>query len=121
MIIIGCGLIALAVFFGLRAASAKNAEFLMKPRVAFAQAVVAGQTEQSEQVQFTATLFVDETPEEWAAKLAKLYALREARLHEQNVRMIKLQEESIKKGKEALEEAERLNIPTNVTPLSQSK
>ncbi len=66
----------------------------VKPRHALAQFSVQGQTEQSEIVSLTSTLFVDETPGQHREKMDVLYAMREERLKFQNDRMMALQKEA---------------------------
>ena len=121
MIAVGFIIIGLSIFLGLKYAADRNAEFHVKPRVAFAQVGVIGTTEQSEQMQITVTLFDDEPEIVWDSKVKKALKIREARLHEQNLRMLELQKESIKMAEDAKAEAERLGVPTKVTPINQGK
>lgn len=70
------------------AASWISAERHLKQRPGFAQVTLLGQTEQSETMQFTATLFADETTEAWRKKIKTICELREERLQYQNQRII---------------------------------
>lgn len=60
----------------------------VKPRMAFAQVTLLGQTEQSETMQLSATLFADEPEGVWQEKIAKVCELRESRLKFQNERIL---------------------------------
>ncbi len=71
-----------------------------KPRPGFAQIAIVGQTEQSETMQLTATLFDDESRDAWDHKLKTLFEMREARLKFQNERIHMITEE-VRKEKEA--------------------
>ncbi len=84
----------------------------VKPRTAFAQVAIIGQTEQSETMQLTATLFADESDLVWDAKLKKLFELREARLKFQNERIQRITEE-VKAEKEAQLAAAGIQIKTS--------
>lgn len=117
MIFLGLVLIALAIAFW----AVTQKSFHVKPRAALMQVTVAGSTEESEQMHMVLTLFTDESPEEQSAKLRAAFELREIRLKFQNERMIALREAAILAGKEAQEEADRLGIPSKITPITQKK
>lgn len=110
-LLIGLTLVAVGVFLGLRHVAETQKSFHMKPRLGFAQVTVVGNTENSEQMSLTATLFNDESPEEWKKKMEVIFKLREERLHFQNQRMLELQAESIRLANEAKEAG------SNVTPI----
>lgn len=105
-LIVAVGIVLAAVIY-----AASKSRYHVKPRVAFAQAAVVGKTEDSETVQFTATLFEDETPGQWDEKMTKLYELREKRLKFQNERMMALQEEAKKAHAELQEKRKSGELP----------
>ncbi len=87
-------LAALLLGAGIVAASWISTRNQVKPRMALAQFSLVGRTEDSENVTFTTTLFVDETDGVHQERMDKLYALREKRLAFQNERMQALQAEA---------------------------
>lgn len=82
-----------------------QSRYHVRPRPAFATVTINGITEQSEQMQFTTTLFEDEGEIRWDEKIQKLLLMRESRLQFQNERLLKLQAEVEAEQKKAKEEA----------------
>jgi len=76
----------------------------VRPKKAFAQVNLAGITDQDgEQMHLTATIFEDESVDEWRHKILKLCELREWRLKMQNGRMLEVHA----KAKETFEEKKK--------------
>lgn len=84
-------IIALAIIVATIINAYSKSTYHVKPRLAFAQVTVLGQTENSETMQITATLWKDETAAQHNATVTHLCEIREARLAFQNQRMVDLQ------------------------------
>lgn len=97
--------VLLAVYIGILIYDRKRARLL------FSQVHIQGKTEQDEVMDFTISLFEDETADLWEQKLNTAFGLREKRLKFQNDRVL------------AIMEASKAGIPLKLTDeeLAKSK
>jgi hypothetical protein len=96
---------AVILGFFILLASLTKLLYHVRPKKSFAQINLAGITDQDgEQMHLTATLFDDETVDQWQQKILKLCELREWRLKMQNARMLKVHEDARKNFEAAKQE-----------------